>query len=77
MMMLRKVKDWFVGLFKKAAAPSLEVVARARLALSPKDLCEHTFAKKQIWTRVATRQFELQNELTCMKCKDRRVEAIR
>lgn len=75
MKLLRKAKDWFVGLFKKA--PSLAQVARQKLALSPKDLCEHKFAQRQIWTRVATRQFELQNEITCVLCKDRRVEAIR
>ena len=75
MTLLRKVKDWFVGLFKKA--PSLDVVAREKLALSPKDLCEHKFAQRQVWTRVATRQYELQNEITCVVCKDRRVEAIR
>ena len=39
--------------------------------------CDHKFAVKQVWTRIATRQFELQNEITCMKCSDRRVEAIR
>ncbi len=75
MTLLRKVKAWVVRLFKKA--PSLADVAREKLALSPKDLCDHKFAKRQVWTRVATRQFELQNEITCVKCKDRRVEAIR
>ena len=91
MLLFKKVKNWITEFFKKgvsevrevgklvdaeASTPFLEEV-RERLAISPRDLCDHDFAKKQIWTRISPKQFELQNEITCVKCNDCRVEAIR
>lgn len=39
--------------------------------------CDHAFAQKQVWTRVAARRFELQNKMTCVKCEVSTIEAIR
>jgi hypothetical protein len=74
---ISNVKEWFRKLFVKAETAGLERIVREKLASSPVNSCDHKFAVKQVWTRVATRQFELQNEITCVVCKDRRVEAIR
>jgi hypothetical protein len=71
------VKEWFRKLFVKVETKALEKLVREKLALSPRDLCDHNFAVKQVWTRVAIRKYELQNEITCVKCKDQRVVAIR
>jgi hypothetical protein len=74
---ISNVKEWFRKLFVRVETWILERTIREKLASSPINSCDHKFAVKQVWTRIATRQFELQNEITCVVCKDRRVEAIR
>ena len=74
---ISNVKEWFRKLFVKVEAGALERIVREKLASNPINKCDHKFAVKQVWTRVAARQYELQNEITCVKCKDQRVMAIR
>lgn len=68
MKLFAKVKEWFKGLFKKQAVKTLSQIVVGKLALSPRDICNHRFTTGQVWMRVATRQFELQNKLTCIAC---------
>jgi hypothetical protein len=66
---------------KKPSA--LEKVAREKLALGPTDLvakvsqkvmppkCRHTpVVTKQVWVKVASKKYELQNEVLCTSCKE-------
>ena len=70
--------------------PSLEKKARESLALGPSELrdkisqkieqfkCEHNpVITKQVWVKVAQSKFELQNQLTCVKCKEQNILPIR
>jgi hypothetical protein len=62
---LRKVKEWFVGLFERVNTSGLAGKG-----------CRHTFAKHQIWERIAPKRFELQNKVTCTRCSYSFVDAI-
>jgi hypothetical protein len=81
-----KIKGWFRKVLRGQkvveARSSLGKIVREKRALSLIDLpsltCEHDYVvEKQVWIRVATKKFELQNSLLCKKCKGKTIHPIR
>lgn len=82
-----KTKEWLKKLFVKKAEKdgALDSLARRVLALGPSELqnkvntfrCDHKFSiTKQVWVRVAQKQFELRNEVFCGKCNSKEIQTI-
>lgn len=75
--MWRRLKKWFKDLFKKE---SLNKKAKEARAIGLSDLintCDHSHTlKKQTWVRISNKKFELQNEMTCTKCNNRKILPI-